>query len=61
MSWVVACAPLLPWRARIGRRAERCAERFLKARGLRVLARNYMRRTGEIDLVMLDGDTLVFV
>ena len=61
MSWAAACVPLRPWRARIGRRAERCAERFLKAKGLRVLARNYARRTGEIDLVMLDGETLVFV
>ena len=61
MSWAAACVPLRPWRARIGRRAERCAERFLKAKGLRVLTRNYARRTGEIDLVMLDGETLVFV
>lgn len=51
----------LPWRARLGRRAERCAERFLKAKGLHTLRRNYGRRTGEIDLVMLDGETLVFV
>ena len=47
--------------ARLGRRAERRAERFLKARGLRTVARNYRRRSGEIDLVMLDDETLVFV
>lgn len=46
---------------RAGRRAERRAERLLNAGGLRTLTRNYARRTGEIDLVMLDGDTLVFV
>ena len=51
----------LPWRARLGRRAERRAERFLKAEGLRTVARNYARRSGEIDLVMLDGETLAFV
>ncbi len=45
----------------IGRRAERRAERLLRRKGLRTLVRNYARRTGEIDLVMLDGDTLVFV
>ena len=45
----------------LGRRAERRAERLLRRRGLRTLARNYGRRTGEIDLVMLDGDTLAFV
>ena len=49
------------YRARLGRRAERRAERYLRRRGLRLLARNYARRTGEIDLVMLDGETLVFV
>ena len=51
----------LPWRARLGRRAERRAERFLKTKGLRTLQRNYVRHTGEIDLIMLEGETLVFV
>ena len=50
-----------PLRWRTGRRAERRAERFLRRRGLRTVARNYARRTGEIDLVMLDGDALAFV
>ena len=50
-----------PWRTRLGRRAERRAERFLKGRGLHALGRNYARRSGEIDLVMLDGEILVFV
>ncbi|MYE25521.1 MAG: YraN family protein [Gammaproteobacteria bacterium] len=46
---------------RFGQRLERSAERMLRRQGLRTLARNYERRTGELDLVMLDGDTLVFV
>ena len=46
---------------RRGREAERHAERWLKARGLQVLARNYRCRFGELDLVMRQGDTLVFV
>ena len=46
---------------RRGRRAERRAERMLRRRGLRTLDRNYARRTGEIDLVMLDGDVVAFV
>ncbi len=29
--------------------------------GLKLLARNYTTRHGELDLVMLDGDTVVFV
>ena len=44
-----------------GQRLERSAERMLRRQGLRTLARNYERRTGELDLVMLDGNTLVFV
>ena len=46
---------------KVGRRAERRAERLLRRHGLRTLARNFARRTGEIDLVMLDGDVLAFV
>lgn len=49
------------WRRAFGQRMERSAERMLRRQGLRTLARNYERRTGEIDLVMLDGETLVFV
>ena len=50
-----------PQAAFIGRRAERRAERYLRRNGLRLVARNYSRRTGEIDLVMLHDDVLVFV
>jgi putative endonuclease len=45
----------------IGRRAEELACRHLESQGLRLLERNYRCRAGEIDLVMLDGDTLVLV
>ncbi|MBT8052018.1 MAG: YraN family protein [Gammaproteobacteria bacterium] len=40
---------------------ERAAERMLKKRGLRCLNRNYHARVGEIDLIMLQEETLVFV
>lgn len=40
---------------------ERLAERFLRRRGLRTLARNFHCRMGEVDLVMGDGDTTVFI
>lgn len=33
----------------------------LQRAGLSLLARNYTTRYGELDLVMLDGDTVVFV
>lgn len=43
-----------------GKQWERVAESFLVKRGLRPLKRNYLARVGEIDLIMMDGDTLVF-
>jgi putative endonuclease len=55
-------------RAATGRAGEALALRYLQARGLRCLERNYRvargrsRRGGEIDLILLDTDgTLVFV
>jgi putative endonuclease len=44
-----------------GSEYEREAERFLTARGLRPVTRNFRCRLGEIDLIMEDGETLVFV
>ena len=44
-----------------GSEAERCAERFLLQRHLVLLLRNYRCRFGEIDLIMRNGETLVFV
>ena len=39
---------------------QRACDELLRA-GLRLLARNYHTRHGELDLVMRQGDTLVFV
>lgn len=44
-----------------GDSAERVAEHFLTGKGLMVVARNYRCRFGEIDLIMRQHDTLVFV
>jgi len=44
-----------------GALAEQAAAEFLTERGLRLLERNYRCCFGEIDLVMSDGMTLVFV
>jgi putative endonuclease len=43
-----------------GNLAEALASDYLQARGLRLLARNYSCRLGEIDLVLEDGACLVF-
>jgi putative endonuclease len=37
------------------------AEAFLRARHVKIVARNFRCRAGEIDLVALDGTALVFV
>ncbi|MBI5461145.1 MAG: YraN family protein [Gammaproteobacteria bacterium] len=44
-----------------GAHAEELACRFLQRQGLRLVARNYRCRQGEIDLIMQDRDNLVFV
>ena len=44
-----------------GRRYESIAEELLVGLGYRVLERNFTCRGGEIDLVCLDGEVLVFV
>jgi putative endonuclease len=53
----------MPWRKRVpaGRRGEQVAARHLKRCGYLILARNYRAAGAEIDLVALDGSTLVFV
>ena len=45
----------------LGAEQELIATRYLLSRGFRILHRNYRIRIGEIDLVALDGDTLVFI
>jgi len=44
-----------------GRWGEDAAEKFLKRKGYRILARNYRTRGGELDIVAMDGETLVFI
>ena len=45
----------------LGRHAESLALDYLTSGGLRLVARNFRCRLGEIDLVMHDRDCLVFV
>jgi len=45
----------------VGAEGERRAAAYLRARGLRIVQRNYRCRVGEIDLVAEDDGTLVFV
>ncbi|MFC3607183.1 YraN family protein [Stutzerimonas tarimensis] len=44
-----------------GQDGEVLALAHLQRQGLRLIARNWSCRAGELDLVMLEGDTVVFV
>ncbi|GAB4289569.1 MAG: YraN family protein [Thiohalomonadaceae bacterium] len=48
-------------RAALGQAAEQLACTYLQHNGLTLLQRNYRCRRGELDLVMRQGDTTVFV
>jgi len=48
-------------RRSLGRRGEALAARHLRGQGLRILQRNFRARSGEIDLIALDGACLVLV
>ncbi len=48
-------------RQALGRRGERLAARYLRRAGLQVIASRFRLRCGEIDLIALDGDQVVFV
>jgi len=45
----------------VGKNAEQLACDYLQERGLTLLQRNYRCRRGELDLIMREGDTTVFV
>lgn len=46
---------------KLGRFGEDTAVRLLKIKGCRILARNFRLKSGELDIVALDGLTIVFV
>jgi len=47
-------------RSHLGRRGERAAVKFLRSLGYRILKRNYRSPHGEIDVIALDVETVVF-
>ncbi len=56
-TWLAAFRAQLP----LGRRGERAAEKYLRRHGYRIVTRNFRAAGAEIDLIAMDGDTLVFV
>ncbi len=47
-------------RLRVGQSGERAAAKYLRRAGVRIIARNYRCPAGELDLIGLDGWTIVF-
>lgn len=45
----------------LGRKGEELAAKHLEKHGYKIIERNYRIRGGEIDLVALQGNTLVFI
>jgi putative endonuclease len=55
-------SPKLPWWRRwFGTRSERAGVRFLKNLGYRILAKNVRGPRGELDIIALDNQVIVFV
>ena len=61
MGRAVAWLAALRGQVALGRRGERAAERHLRRNGYRIVVRNFRAAGAEIDLVAIEGDTLVFV
>lgn len=62
MEWQPSSTPPLPRnRPTIGAEAEQAARHFLERQGCRLLCANYRTRRGEIDLIMQNGQTLLFI
>jgi putative endonuclease len=47
-------------RTNLGKDGENRAVEALKAAGMSIIARNFRSKQGEIDIIALDGETLVF-
>lgn len=45
----------------LGQRGERAAERFLLRQGMVIVARGHQDKFGEVDLIAVDNETIVFV
>src|SRR5689334_18410937 len=62
MSWQLREWLSRPFRRKsLGDRGEDAAAKFLKRNGYRILARGLDTRLGELDIIAVDGRTVVFV
>ena len=49
------------WPLSLGERGEKCAARYLRRLGYKILFTRYRLRYGEIDILAVEGQTVVFV
>ncbi len=61
MEMIMVIESLPAGRQGLGRWGEDRAAEFLKAKGYRILERNYKNKIGEIDIIASDGKILLFV
>jgi putative endonuclease len=65
--WLLLGELLTKWRARwfppltLGQQGERAAVKFLRRQGYIIIAQSHRRRFSEIDIIAVDGRTVVFV
>jgi putative endonuclease len=45
----------------VGKAGERIAENYLRKKGYRIFQKNFRTSLGEIDMICLEGETIVFV
>ena len=48
-------------RINLGKLGEDLATVFLKQKGFQIITRNYRQKTGEVDIISKDGETLIFI
>lgn len=46
---------------KLGQRGENLAVAYLRKKGYKIIEQNYKTRIGEIDIIAIDGKTLVFI
>jgi putative endonuclease len=51
----------MPKTSGLGKKGEERAAEVLEAAGMEIIGKNYRSKAGEIDIIALDGETIVFV
>jgi putative endonuclease len=52
---------MITLKRQIGNLGEKLAKKFLKKKGYKIIKENYLKREGEIDLIAVDKEDLVFI